>query len=250
MARLIDLYDSGFDPNALEASAPREQLPEDDYLLAVEKTELVPNRSNTGMRLDVTFTVVSGLFEGRKLFVSYNVQNQNEQARQIALREFKALIDATGVDPNAAFEDTDVLLYKPFLGHVTLKQDTVKDGFGQRVVKLNPETGQPYPPRNAISSYKSADSLSWAGDHCGSAGSVCRAPRGPARRWSPGCSAGWQPLRPPLINRRGLRPPSPTQMEKQMADKDPNYGNPTWHLFIAAAITWAVSGCLQKKRFQ
>lgn len=157
MARLYDLYDTGFDPNSIEASAPREPLPEDDYILVAEKTELVANRSNTGMRLDVVFSVEDGQYKGRKLFLNYNVQNQNEQARQIALREFKSLIDATGVDPATAFEDTDTLLYKPFIGHVVLRQDTVKNAFGQREVKINPETGQPYPPRNSISAYKPLD---------------------------------------------------------------------------------------------
>lgn len=160
MARLYDLYDNSFDPNAIEASAPREPLPEDDYMLAVEKTELVANRANTGMRLDVTFNVTAGPYENRKVFMTYNVQHANEQARQIALRDFKALIDATGVDPATAFEDTDTLLYKPFMGRVVLRHDTVKNAFGQREMKLNPETGQPYPPRNSITSYKPVDAFS------------------------------------------------------------------------------------------
>ena len=157
MARLYDLYDAGFDPNAIEASAPRDPLPEDDYILMAESAELNANRANTGYRLDIAFKVEGGSYDGRKLFMTYNVQNQNEMARQIALREFKALIDATGVDPATAFEDTDTLLYKPFIGHVTLKQDTIKNGFGQREVKINPDTGQPYPPRNSISAYKPLD---------------------------------------------------------------------------------------------
>ena len=157
MARLYDLYDAGFDPNSIEASVSREPLPEDDYVLVVEKTELVANKGNTGYRLDITYKVEGGAYDGRKLFINYNVQHTNEQARQISLREFKSLIDATGVNPEAAFEDTDTLLYKPFIGRVVLRQDTVKNGFGVREVKLNPETGQPYPPRNAISAYKSLD---------------------------------------------------------------------------------------------
>jgi hypothetical protein len=157
MARLYDLYDAGFDPNAIEATVSRELLPEDDYVLVVEKTELVANRGNTGYRLDITYKVDGGAYDNRKIFINYNVQHSNEQARQISLRELKSLIDATGVNAEAAFEDTDTLLYKPFIGHVTVRQDTIKNGFGVREVKLNPETGKPYPPRNAISAYKPLD---------------------------------------------------------------------------------------------
>ena len=191
MARLYDLYDAGFDPNAIEASVPRDPLPEDDYVLVVEKTELVANKGNTGYRLDITYKVEGGAHDGRKLFINYNVQHTSEQARQISLREFKSLIDATGVNPEAAFEDTDTLLYKPFLARVVLKQDTVKNGFGVREVKINPETGQPYPPRNSISAYKNLD------------GSVPSqpAPTPAPRAAAPAAAATGRPATPPTSAR-------------------------------------------------
>jgi hypothetical protein len=191
MARLYDLYDAGFDPNAIEASVPREPLPEDDYVLVVEKTELVANKGNTGYRLDITYKVEGGAHDGRKLFINYNVQHTSEQARQISLREFKSLIDATGVNPEAAFEDTDTLLYKPFLARVILKPETIKNGFGEREAKINPATGQPYPPRNSISAYKSLD------------GSVPPqpAPTPAPRAAAPAAAAAGRPATPPTAAR-------------------------------------------------
>jgi hypothetical protein len=155
MARLYDLYESGFDPNSVEAQVSRDPLPEGEYPMEVESTELVVNRNNTGTRLDVTFNILDGSeHAGRKLFMTYNVQHENEQARQIGMSQLRALIDATGLNSDAVYEDSDVLLRMPFTGNVVLRQDTVKNAFGQREVKINPETGLPYPPRNSIASYR------------------------------------------------------------------------------------------------
>lgn len=160
MARLYDLYEAGFDPNSVEAQASRDPLPEGEYPLEVESTELVANRNNTGTRLDIMFNVLEGSeHAGRKLFMTYNVQHTNEQARQIGMSQLRALIDATGLSPDAVYDDTDALLRMPFIGNVVLRQDTVKNAFGQREVKINPETGLPYPPRNSIASYRSYENI-------------------------------------------------------------------------------------------
>lgn len=154
MADLREILGSTFSLSDVEASAPRDPIPEGDYVLAVDRTEMTANRSNTGWRLDVTFRVEDGPHTGRLIFMSYNVSHPNEQAQNIALRDLKALVDATGLDPNLVEADTNTLCNVPFIGHVALRTDTVKDGFGQRVAKINPETGMPYPPRNSISGYK------------------------------------------------------------------------------------------------
>lgn len=154
MANLREILGSGFNLSEVEASAPRDPIPEGDYLLVADRTEMTANRAGNGWRLDITFRVEDGPHTGRLIFMSYNVSHPNEQAQNIALRDLKALVDATGVDAQMVEDDTDLLLHKPFIGHVTLRSDTVKDAFGQRVAKINPETGTPYPPRNAVSSYK------------------------------------------------------------------------------------------------
>lgn len=154
MANLREILGNGFNLSEVEASAPRDPIPEGDYILTAEKTEMTANRAGNGWRLDVTFKVEDGPHTGRLIFMSYNVSHPNEQAQNIALRDFKAIVDAVGVDPQYVEDDTDMICHKPFFGHVTLRTDTVKDGFGQRVAKINPETGMPYPPRNAVTSPK------------------------------------------------------------------------------------------------
>lgn len=154
MANLREILGNGFNLSEVEASAPRDPIPEGDYLLVADKTEMVANRAGTGWRLDVTFRVEDGPHTGRLIFMSYNVSHPNEQAQNIALRDFKAIVDAVGVDPQYVEDDTDLICHKPFIGRVTLRNDTVKDAFGQRVAKINPETGMPYPPRNAVTSPK------------------------------------------------------------------------------------------------
>ena len=155
MARLIDLYDPSFNPDEVESARQAEPIPDGDYVLHVSKTELNETAARNGYRLDVEFTIIDGQHSERKLFASMNVQNPNQQAQQIALGELKRLSEACNVDFNAVLEDSDVLLFQPFMGHVAYMQDTQKNSLGQKEPKINPETGMPYPPRNRVTRFNS-----------------------------------------------------------------------------------------------
>ena len=158
MARLIDLYDSSFNPDEVEAARQSEPIPDGDYIMQATKTELNETRSRNGYRLDVEFTIVEGQHERRKLFTSLNVRNSNQQAEQIALSELKRLSEACGVDFNAVLDDSDMLLFQPFRGHVVYAQDMVKNALGTKEPKVNPETGLPYPPRNRVTRFNNLSS--------------------------------------------------------------------------------------------
>ena len=155
MARLIDLYDSSFNPDEVETARQSEPIPDGDYTMQVTKTELNETKSRNGYRLDVEFTIIEGQHENRKLFTSLNVRNSNQQAEQIALGELKRLSEACGVDFNGVLEDSDTLLFQPFRGHVVYAQDMVKNALGTKEPKVNPETGLPYPPRNRVTRFNS-----------------------------------------------------------------------------------------------
>lgn len=155
MARLIDLYDSNFDPNTVEASRSREPIPDGDYVMHVTKTELKPNNAGTGHRLDVEFTIIEGPCTDRIVFMTLNVVHPNQQAQNIALKDLKAIADACNIDFNMVLDDSDNLLFQPFRGRVVYTQDMVKNALGQKSPKIDDRTGTPYPPRNRVASFHS-----------------------------------------------------------------------------------------------
>ena len=94
------------------------------------------------MMLKTTLVIVSGEFEGRKVFPQYNVRNKSAQTQTIGIGEFKALCLACGVDYEIARTDTDALLYKPFRANIGFEKE-----------KINPTTGLPYPLKNRVMKY-------------------------------------------------------------------------------------------------
>lgn len=155
MARLIDLLDSNFDPNSVEASRSMEPIPDGDYVMHITKTELAMNKAGTGHRLDVQFTIIEGPYTDRKVLMTLNVVHPNQTAQGIAMRDLKAISEACNIDFNMALEDSDNLLFQPFRGRIIYAQDMVKNALGVKEPKRNPETGMPYGPRNRIVSFHS-----------------------------------------------------------------------------------------------
>jgi hypothetical protein len=146
MADLSMYLDESFDDRAVAASTGvPEPVPPGDYMLQVEQTELVPTKDQTGMMLKATLSIVSGEFEGRKIFPQFNVRNKSAQAQTIGIGELKALALACGVDWEVARTDTDSLMWKPFRASV-----------GYEKQQINPATGQPYPARNRVTKYHAA----------------------------------------------------------------------------------------------
>lgn len=143
MANLTQYFDNSFDDRAVEASTGvPEPVPPGEYMLQVEKSELTPTKDQTGIILAVTVAVVSGQYEGRKIFPRFNIRNKSAQAQTIGIAEFKALCAACGVDYDRAREDTDVVNYVPFKAMVGMEKESI-----------NEATGQPYAPRNRITKY-------------------------------------------------------------------------------------------------
>lgn len=143
MADLSQFLDESFDDRAVAASTGvPEPVPAGEYQLQVEQTELTPTKDQTGMMLKVTLVIVTGEFEGRKIFPQFNVRNKSAQAQTIGIGEFKALCLASGVDYEIARTDTDALLYKPFRAAIGFEKE-----------QINATTGQPYPVRNRVMKY-------------------------------------------------------------------------------------------------
>lgn len=72
-------------------------LPAGDYIAQVTESSLKPTKANTGMILNLTWTVLDGAYINRKIFDRINIQNQNPEAEKIGQSQLSAICHAVGV---------------------------------------------------------------------------------------------------------------------------------------------------------
>lgn len=102
-----------------------EELPNGDYQLEIEASDVVPTSTGTGTILKTTLVVVAPeSHKGRKLFNNYNLENANAQAQEIGQRQFASLCRAIGVD---SVDDSEELHFRVFSARIGLGKPS-KDG--------------------------------------------------------------------------------------------------------------------------
>ena len=114
----------GFDSSEVDLndmpSGSYEPIPPGDYVLsateAVEKTT-----KSGGEMIAVTFEVVKGEFEGRKIWNNFNTRNASEVAQRIGRQQLVFWATACG-KPDC--DDTDKLIDKPFKASVGIDKGT------------------------------------------------------------------------------------------------------------------------------
>ena len=74
-----------------------EPVPKGMYKVIVEDAEIKDTKAGTGQYISVKFNVMEGEFEGRKIFVMYNIKNPSEVAVKVGLGQLKALLMAANV---------------------------------------------------------------------------------------------------------------------------------------------------------
>ena len=102
-----------------------EVLPAGEYTMQIIKSEIRETKAGTGWYLQLEFDVLSGpCAPGRKFWDRLNLKNTNEQAEQIAQRQFHAIYTALGMDFPP--DDSEKLHFKPL--RVAIKHKENKQG--------------------------------------------------------------------------------------------------------------------------
>lgn len=114
--------DPGFDP-----------LPEGNYLMIVESSELKATKAGTGSGINLKLQVIDGENKGRTMFWWLNYNNPNETAQRIGRSELAALCRAVNIlQP----KDTMELHNIPFVAHVVVTPAKGEYGPGNKISKV------------------------------------------------------------------------------------------------------------------
>lgn len=108
-----------FDATTVSPADTYSPLPAGTYLAHVTESEVKPTKAGTGQILALTWTVLDGQYNGRKVFDRINVANQNKQAEEIGQRALSQLCHAVNV---LKLSDSNQLHGKPINIKVVIRQ--------------------------------------------------------------------------------------------------------------------------------
>lgn len=119
--------DFNFGVNLGEVEEPENNfspIPAGKYVLQSVNTELATTKTG-GKMIKLQLEVMEGDYMGRKIFESFNVQNDNHQTVLIALAQIKQLLTACSRNPN---QNLTLNLMRglegiEFVGHVSVQKD-------------------------------------------------------------------------------------------------------------------------------
>lgn len=95
-----------------------EELPNGDYSLEIEASDVAPTSNGKGTILKTTMVVIAPeQYKGRKLFNNYNIENESVKAQEIGQRQFASLCRAIGVD---GVDDSEELHFHAFMAKIGL----------------------------------------------------------------------------------------------------------------------------------
>lgn len=126
-----------FDPSQVKDE--RQLMPDGTYAAQVIESDVVPTKAGNGQILKLTWEIIEGPLERRRVWDQINIANQNAQAQEIGQRQLKRLCEALGLGP---IGDSKQLEFKP----VRIRVGTQKGegGYDDRNVVKGFE---PYPGR-------------------------------------------------------------------------------------------------------
>ncbi len=113
-------------------------IPEGDYTVKVNDTELKATKSGKGQYIKVEFTVLGPKHQGRKLFENFNIINDNTETARIAKQQIKSLMLAGGMTAEQVqkFNDTDQLLGLTCCARVSVRDDGGEYGPQNRIKRF------------------------------------------------------------------------------------------------------------------
>ncbi|MEK7269858.1 MAG: DUF669 domain-containing protein [Planctomycetota bacterium] len=121
---------NGFDANQVQPATDFEPLPPGKYVAVLMESDLKATKSKNGRYLELSFQILEGEYQGRKLWSRLNLENPSQEAVRIARSELSSLCRAVGVlSPKDSVELHDIPLV------LTVRQKVGTDGEVRNEVK-------------------------------------------------------------------------------------------------------------------
>lgn len=109
-----------FDSDEVEPSQTFEPIPTGWYNVIIDSAEVKETKKQNGYYLSIEFKIIDGQHTGRKVFANLNIQNPNQTAQEIALRNLSAIARSTGV---GKVNDSSELLDQTLQIRITVTND-------------------------------------------------------------------------------------------------------------------------------
>lgn len=109
-----------FDASTVEPQQSFDPVPAGTYTAHIVESDLRPLKSGNGNGLSLTFEIIEGPFERRKVWANLNVQHTNPEAQRIGQQQLSSLCHAVGV---MRLADTTQLHGKPLRIRVAIRKD-------------------------------------------------------------------------------------------------------------------------------
>ena len=97
-----------------------EPIPEGSYVAVIEDSEERQTRAGNGSYLKLTWRIIDGPYQGRKVWENLNLDNPNEKAVEIAQRSLAEICVACRLQDVP--EDSEVLHNKPMKIKITIRE--------------------------------------------------------------------------------------------------------------------------------
>ena len=116
----MSILQDGFNADEVAPSTGFDAIPPGKYKAVISESEEKQTKKGDGSYLQLTFTVIDGEYENRKLWARLNLNNPNDQAVSIARAELSAICRSVGV---RQIKDPSQLHDIPLLIRVNAKAD-------------------------------------------------------------------------------------------------------------------------------
>jgi len=128
-------------------------VPIGKYAVVIEESDYLDAKSGNGRYLKLVYQIIDGEYKGKKLFNNLNLENNNQQAVQIARRSLNAICQAVDVQD---IEDSAELHNIPLMVEVGIKNNA--DYGPQNVIKKHFAIDGPKPDQGKETSAKKQNS--------------------------------------------------------------------------------------------
>lgn len=110
---------AGFDTDGVDMSSRATLIPAGKYVVVCTRADYKKNKKGTGFLVDCEFQVTDGEHANRKLWMMFNIKNEDQQAESIGKREFSMLLQALGLKQIKSMSE---IMDKPFVAEVGFRR--------------------------------------------------------------------------------------------------------------------------------